>query len=132
MFEKEYIQSRGFKNISENGKVVGFQIPIRTAYYRGIWLSQLQPAILKVDGETFTDDQITWTIAGKTYAQKDFPSLGDVYWHIDELATLNVSKPGGLKIGYHDVELYYVYTICYLAPGTEPLRPMGRRMALVE
>ncbi|MDE7068387.1 MAG: hypothetical protein K2O83_12165, partial [Schaedlerella arabinosiphila] len=39
--EKEVIQSVGFRNIEENGKITGFQFKVRLPYYRGIFLSQL-------------------------------------------------------------------------------------------
>ena len=49
--EKQVIQSVGFRNIRENGQVTGFQFKIRLPYYRGIFLSQIMPGTLYVDGE---------------------------------------------------------------------------------
>ena len=49
--EKEVIQSVGFRNIKENGKITGFQFKVRLPYYRGIFLSQLRPGTLYIDGE---------------------------------------------------------------------------------
>ena len=49
MLEKEVIQSVGFRNVKENGKITGFQIKVRLPYYRGIFLSQLRPGTLYVD-----------------------------------------------------------------------------------
>jgi len=40
---------RGFKNVTENGQVVGFQVMIKTAYYRGVILSLIQDLELVVD-----------------------------------------------------------------------------------
>ena len=34
--EKQVIQSVGFRNIEENGEIVGFQLKIRLPYYRGV------------------------------------------------------------------------------------------------
>ena len=116
MLEKEYIQSRGFRNITEKGKITGFQVPFRSRYYRGIWLSMLEKASVIVDGEKFEGDQITWTISGKTYKQTDFPNHKDVQWPNYEPAVLNISKPGGLKLGIHDVEVTYSPTETELAP----------------
>jgi hypothetical protein len=114
MFELDNIQERGFRNVSENGKVVGFQVPFRTSYYRGVWLSQIQVLFeITVDGETFKGDQVQFSTLGKTYEQKDFQSLSEVYWKHDELAYLIVKKPGGLKAGVHNVGLSYGNTVCY-------------------
>ena len=60
--EREVIQSVGFRNIKEDGKVTGFQFKVRLPYYRGIFLSQLRPGTLYVDGERFEKE-------GKAYVQ---------------------------------------------------------------
>ncbi len=52
--EREVIQSVGFRNLVEDGEITGFQLKIRLPYYRGVFLSQLRPGTLTVDGETFT------------------------------------------------------------------------------
>ena len=51
--EKQVIQSVGFRNTVENGEITGFQFKIRLPYYRGIFLSQIRPGTLFVDGERF-------------------------------------------------------------------------------
>ena len=57
--EKQVIQSVGFRNICENGTVTGFQFKIRLPYYRGVFLSQLMPGTLFVDGERIEKEDIT-------------------------------------------------------------------------
>jgi len=134
MLEKESIQSRGFKNTKENGKVTGFQVKIRSLYYRGLWLSQLRPAMVKVDGTSYSGDQVTWTINGKTYTQSEMALLGDVHWGVLDTATLTVKKDGGLEPGYHDVEVSYLYSASYLPPVIDTVfgvKPHNRRLLLV-
>jgi hypothetical protein len=131
MFEADYIQQRGFMNVSENNKIIGVQIPFRTVYYRGLHLSNIQVLfVVKIDGETFKEDQIQFVTGGKAYEQKDFQSYSNVYWPIDELGTLIVKKPGGLTLGTHDVEVSYGYSVCYSSGNT--IRPfvMQRKMCL--
>jgi len=134
MLEKESIQSRGFRNVESDGKVIGFQVNIRSLYYRGLWLSQLRPATVKVDGETFSGEQIKWTISGITYTQSEMATLGDVHWGVLEPATLTVSKEGGLEPGYHDIEVSYLYSASYLPPSIDTVfgtKPHKRRLLLV-
>lgn len=121
MLEKECIQSRGFRNVGKDGKIIGFQFNIRSLYYRGIWLSQLRPATIKVDEEVFSGDQITWTINGVTYKQDEMYELGDVHWGLLELATLTIFKEGGLKQGEHNIELTYAYSSSYMPPAMDEL-----------
>lgn len=110
------IQSRGFRNVVEDGEITGFQVPIRLDYYRGVWLSQLRPAKVTVDGETFEGGDVAWTIDGKTYQQDELAANPDVNWGITEPAVLTVQKPGGLAPGLHDVEVFSQYSASYLPP----------------
>jgi hypothetical protein len=58
MLEFPNIQSRGFRNIKEGKNIIGFQVPVRLTYYRGVWLPQVRPATVAVNGEKFEGDQI--------------------------------------------------------------------------
>jgi hypothetical protein len=132
MLDTSLIQLRGFRNVSKDGKIVGFQVPIRSLYYRACWLSLLRPATVTVDGEKFEGDKITWTIAGKTYAQADLENHSDVIWPLWEPAILTVSKPGGLKIGSHEVEASYAWVMSYIPPMADARpRTDKRKMVLV-
>lgn len=136
MLEKESIQSRGFQNVTKDGEVIGFQFAFRSLYYRGVWLSQLRPATIIVDGETFSGKQITWTIGGKMYEQDELTQHGDVNWPLLEPAILTVRKPGGLTQGFHDIEVQYTYSASYMPPAMDELManfhgPYKRRLILV-
>ena len=136
MQELEQIQLRGFRNIIDvHGSVTGFQVPYRSTGYRGEWLTQLSEATITVDGEKFEGDQITWTIAGKTYQQKDLKNYPNVCWSPLELCIFSVKKPGGLKLGKHDVEVAFGYTSSYTPYPYEDITkvritPVKRTMTL--
>jgi hypothetical protein len=129
MFEFPTIQQRGFRNVRESGQITGFQVPIRSKYYRGLWMSQLRPAKVTVDGTAYEGDQVTWTIDGRTVRQSELAERSDVHWDNQELAILTVRKPGGLELGIHEVAVVYQYSASYLPPridlqdgGGEPRR----------
>jgi hypothetical protein len=132
LLEKGLIQLRGFRNVSQDGKIVGFQVPIRSLYYRAVWLSLLRGATVTVDGEKFEGAQIAWTISGRTYAQADLENHSEVIWPLWEPAILTVSKPGGLKMGSHEVEASYTYEISYFPPAAHGRKLTDKRkMVLV-
>ena len=136
MLEREQIQSRGFRNVIEDGKVTGFQVAFRSLYYRGVWLSQLRPATVIVDGETFSGDQLTWTISGKTYEQAEMATLGNINWPLLEPALITIRKSGGLSQGFHDIEIKYSFSASYMPPMMDELMtqihgPAKRRLLLV-
>ena len=133
MLEFPNIQSRGFRNLKDGEKITGFQVPVRLTYYRGVWLPQLRPATVKVDGETFEGKQITWVIDGKSYGQEDFPNHPDIQWSSLTPAILQVSKPGGLPQGVHDVEVQVLFSTSYLPPRMDlgfTREPFKRTMVL--
>ncbi|MEH7155745.1 C-glycoside deglycosidase beta subunit domain-containing protein [Neobacillus drentensis] len=131
MLEKPCIQSRGFKNVVRDGEIVGFQVNIRSLYYRGLWLSQLRPATVTVNGETFLGEQITWTINGVTYTQAEMAEIGDVHWGLLEPATLTVAKEGGLESGSHEIEVNYTYSCSYFPPVADTVLGGAQKRTLI-
>lgn len=131
MLEKQCIQSRGFKNVERHGKIIGFQVNIRSLYYRGLWLSQLRPATVTVDGETFFGDQITWTINGVTYSQREMAEIGNVHWGLLEPASLMVAKEGGLESGSHEIEVNYTYSCSYFPPVADTVLGGAHKRTLI-
>lgn len=119
--EREVIQSVGFRNIVENGVVTGFRLKIRQPYYRGVFLSQIKPGNLVVDGEVFTKDQVLWEINGEQFTAQEMRQDWKRHWHPMDCAVLIVKKPGGLSQGYHDLEYGFCSTHSYMPPMMEDL-----------
>ena len=133
MLEFPNIQSRGFRNIREGERITGFQVPVRLTYYRGVWLPQLRPATITVDGEKYEGEQITWVIDGKEYAQNELSDFPDVQWSSLTPAIFRVRKPGGLELGIHDVEVQIQFSASYMPPRLDlafTREPYNRRMVL--
>lgn len=116
MLEKTLIQTRGFHNIIENGEIVGFQFCIRLAYYRGIYMSQLRPQRVIVDGEVFPKEQVVWCVKGQDCTYEEMQTNSTLHWWPGEAAVLKVYKKGGLKPGYHTISAGYKYSSSYLPP----------------
>lgn len=114
--EKQVIQSVGFRNIVENGETVGFQFKIRLPYYRGVFLSQLMPGTLYVDGERFDRKDIIWNINGEDYTIDEMKQDWKTHWGVTKPAVLKVKKTGGLAQGYHDLKYGFCFTSSYMPP----------------
>ena len=119
--DKQVIQSVGFRNIEENGVVTGFQLKIRLPSYRGVYLSQIRPGHLIVDGESFGEDEIMWRVNGEDYTYADMRKDMWTHWHPMEPATLIVKKQGGLQQGYHDLTYGFFCTHSYRPPELEAM-----------
>lgn len=116
MLEKDLIQTRGFHNIKENGTIVGFQFCVRLTYYRGIFLSQLRPQKVVVDGKTYSKKDVIWEIKGKEYSCEEMEKESKVQWCPDETATLKIYNTTGLSQGYHEITTGYKYSSSYMPP----------------
>ncbi len=119
--EKQVIQSVGFRNTVENGKVTGFQFKIRLPYYRGVFLSQLRPGTLTVDGETYAKENIVWCFGGEEYTSDEMAADFKTHWNPTETAVLKVKKPGGLSQGYHDLKYGFCFTSSYMPPALQSM-----------
>lgn len=122
---------RGFKNVSQNGQISGFQVMVKSAYYRGVALSMIEGFDVTVDGETFKRDQIRFSTKGtKTFALDEMESVGDVRWPWLDPATLTVTKPSGLTPGSHDVQVVVRLRISYM-PFTPNLYSFKDKLVLM-
>ena len=114
--EREVIQSVGFRNIKKDGEVVGFQLKVRLPYYRGIFLSQLRPGTLIIDGKRFEKEDIIWHINGEDYTYEEMKTDFHTHWSVLTPAVLKVRKEGGLAQGYHDITYGFCFTSSYMPP----------------
>ena len=131
MLREHLIVPGGFKNISQNGRTTGFQVAVRTAYYRGVYLSLVEGFEVAVDGETFSQDRITFSAGGKTYTFAELAqTTGGGRWPYREPAILTVDKPGGLERGMHDLTVTQHLRISYM-PVTSQTYVCTRKLALV-
>lgn len=114
--ERQVIQSVGFRNIKEDGAVTGFQFKVRLPYYRGIFLSQLRPGTLFVDGERFEREDIVWNIDGEDYTYEEMQTDRNTHWSVTAPAVLKVKKAGGLSQGWHSLKYGFCFTSSYMPP----------------
>jgi len=119
MFNKYMILTREFRNVSEGGQPMGFQVKIRIPYYRGVRLSLIDTVQLTVDGEEFPVNDMTFTTGGRTYTFQELGKVTDTEWFFGDPATLTVKKPGGLATGMHTVQLGIVIRKSYI-PKEDP------------
>ena len=117
--EREVIQSVGFRNVTKDGEITGFQFKIRLPYYRGVFLSQLRPGTLFVDGEAIGKEDILWCLRGESYTVDEMAVDFKTHWSPTETMVLKVKKPGGLKQGYHDLKYGFCFTSSYMPPALQ-------------
>lgn len=134
MLERTVIQTRGFHNYYEGETAEGFEFGIRLRYYRGIFLSQLRLKFVKIDGIMCPQEAIFLRLRDRMYTVDDMAVAGNVHWSPDEPASI-VVKGQPLSVGYHRIEIKYLYSSSYIPPVLQngvdnDLEPsMGQKMA---
>jgi hypothetical protein len=110
------LTNREFRNVSENGKLVGFQVKVRVPYYRGVFLSMVKDFRITVDNELFGPEKIKFKLGRTAYTLDELKSLPEVFWPFGTFATLIASKPGGLTPGLKTVNVKFLVGTSYTLP----------------
>lgn len=114
----------------QEGRPIGFQLQVKTAYYRGTFLDIIGTFDIAVDGAKFSRDQLRLTVAGRTFTMDEAGRTEDVHWDFGTPMLITILTPGGLKPGIHDVEVSQVMNPSYVPPNV--FRATGsKRMTLV-
>ena len=109
MFDGNVFIKDTCKNVTENGKVIGYEMQTHITYYRGIPLSMINFLAVETDGEEvpaedirFSPDGIDW------FSLSEMETVGTIKWEYGTPGTVRVLKEGGLSKGTHSVKL----TVC--------------------
>jgi hypothetical protein len=113
MFEPYVISDDGFKNVVKDGKVIGYQLKTRIAYYRGVPLSMVDKIELVVDDRPVPGEKIRFTVGDETFTLKEMETVTSTKWEFGQQATIFVDQPGGLSRGKHKVYLSQTTRVAY-------------------
>jgi hypothetical protein len=103
MFENYMLLHRGFQNVRQGNQIIGFQVLVKIAYYRGVVLPLIGDFQIAVDGEKFGVDKMKISVGRHTFTFDETAKAEDVHWDFGAPLTITVLKPGGLKPGLHEV-----------------------------
>ena len=62
MAGRQIFNPDGFRNIEQDGKVVGYEFQFKAQYYRGVTLSIVRDIQVTVDGEKAAPEDIRFTV----------------------------------------------------------------------
>jgi Domain of unknown function (DUF6379) len=131
MLEQSMIQTKGFRNSEQGGEPAGFEVRIRSPYYRGTWTNLIDGVRVEVDGEAFRHEEIVWSISGSDYTADELRESDTARWPLTETATLRVPKPGGLSVGIHDVTVALSFRMSYIPVELQPQTWTATRKATI-
>jgi hypothetical protein len=117
MLENYMLLTRGFQNVRQNDQVIGFQILVKIAYYRGVFLPLIGGFEVAVDGQNYNIDQMRFTIGHETYTFDETAQAENVRWDFGEPLKITILKSGGLSPGTHEVSFAQTIKPSYGAGG---------------
>lgn len=106
MFDNFLIRGDSLRNDVHDGEIVGFQLAVRNANYRGVFLSLHNGYFLEVDGTIYPVSSQTFEINGRE--PRSFEEIKTAvweHWNYDDEGVLHIAAPGGLASGAHTVRL---------------------------
>jgi sugar phosphate isomerase/epimerase len=119
MLDKDIIQHRGFHNLVENGRTVGFRIALRNPNYRGLYSSLVDGVGVTVDGHAWTHEETSVVLQGQSFRLAELRRSSEVRWNLDELAFVDVALDGGLSEGVHRVKVDVRLRAPYFPPAIQ-------------
>ena len=134
LLERDLIQSVGFRNVREGGRVTGFQFRLRMPSYRGMAASLIDGIAVRVGdlvdvGPTCRCGRF----GGRTYTLQELWDGDGVRWPLEEAAIVTVPPRGGLPEGVHEVSIELRLRMSYIPvehqPSDLPDQPQGHPRA---
>jgi hypothetical protein len=122
---------RGFNNVRQNNQIIGFQVQVKIAYYRGVFLPLIGEWEIDVDGEKFGVDKMRYTLGSRTFTFDETAKATDVHWAFGKPLKLTILKPGGLSPGVHTVYFRQIIVPPYVG-GNFFTSEVTKKMAIVD
>lgn len=92
----------------------GFAFDARLGYYRGIGLSMIEDLAVTLDGEAQPRESVLFEQNGKSWSLDAMEEAYDDRWEFGSVATISVTRAGGLGVGEHSLTLKEKLRISYL------------------
>jgi Domain of unknown function (DUF6379) len=114
MFDNYLIRADSLRNEVKDGEIVGFQLAVKIANYRGVFLSLHTGYYLIIDGIDHPRDAQSFEVNGQLPRKFDqIKTAVWEHWSFPDEAILHVAAPGGLKAGSHEIKFQQCVIAAY-------------------
>lgn len=104
MFARHMFNPEGFRNVTVDGKTIGYEFEMKLQYYRGVTLSILRDIEVWIDEEKEVREDIRFTVNDETFTLNEMKTVIDNRWLFGRYGKVTVLKDGGLKAGAHHIK----------------------------
>lgn len=121
LLERDLIQSSGFRNVREGGRITGFQFRLRMPSYRGMAASLIDGVAVRVGNLVDVPADVPrWTFGGRQYSLQELWNSDGVRWPLEEAAVVTVPFDGGLPQGVHELSVELRLRMSYIPLEHQP------------
>jgi sugar phosphate isomerase/epimerase len=121
LLERDLIQSSGFRNVREGGRITGFQFRLRMPSYRGMAASLIDGVAVRVGNLVDVPADVPrWTFGGRQYSLQELWNSDGVRWPLEEAALVTVPLDGGLPQGVHELSIELRLRMSYIPLEHQP------------
>lgn len=121
LLERDLIQSVGFRNVTEGGRVTGFQFRVRMPSYRGMAASLIDGVAVRIGNLVDVPAGVPlWTFGGRQYTLQELWNSDGVRWPLEEAALVTVPFDGGLPQGVHELAIELRLRMSYIPLEHQP------------
>ena len=121
LLERDLIQSSGFRNVREGGRITGFQFRVRMPSYRGMAASLIDGVAVRVGNLVDVPADVPlWTFGGRQCTLQELWNSDGVRWPLEEAALVTVPFDGGLPQGVHELAIELRLRMSYIPLEHQP------------
>lgn len=123
MFDNNVFKENTCVNVTEDGKVTGYELQTNITYYRGIPMSMIEYIKVAADGEEVPAEDIRISIDREDwFTLKEAETVTSYKWEYGEPLYIRVLKESGLSKGTHKVKLTVATRTAYIPVPLEGIK----------
>lgn len=123
MFDNNVFKENTCENVTEDGKVIGYELQTNITYYRGIPMSMIEYIKVAADGEEVSEEDIRISVDREDwFTLKEAETVTSYKWEYGEPLYIRVMKENGLSKGVHKVKLTVATRTAYIPVPLEGIK----------
>ena len=123
MFDNNVFKENTCVNVTEDGKVIGYEMQTNITYYRGIPMSMIEYIKVCTDGLEVPSENIRISVDYEDwFTLKEADTVTTYKWEYGEPLYVRVLQDGGLVSGSHSVKLTVATRTAYIPVPLEGIK----------
>ncbi len=123
MFDNNVFKENTCVNVTEDGKVIGYEMQTNITYYRGIPMSMIEYIKVCTDSVEVPSENIRISVDYEDwFTLKEADTVTTYKWEYGEPLYVRVLQDGGLVSGSHSVKLTVATRTAYIPVPLEGIK----------